>query len=121
MKQKVKKNREALEKSLVERHGVLPLGKEEYRNVQIWVGEAWRTAQQAAQHGHHEFPFGYYCGFYMLGFNDEKMDCVREVMFDAFHDPEIPHTDKRRARKNKLLQDARAHIDGMNAQVGFYQ
>lgn len=111
---KVKKNRQSIEKSLVERHGVTPLGKEEYKNVQIWVGECWRNDDP-------EFPWGYYQGFYMLGFNDEKLDHIQEVMFDAFHNPEIPRIDRQRARKNKLLADARERVDGMNTQVGFYQ
>lgn len=115
MKQVLKKNKEALEKSLVERHGVIPLAKEHYKNMSIWVGEAWRNDDPQ------EFPWGYYQGFYMIGFNEEKMDHVQEVMFSPFHDPEIPHVDKQRARKNKLLADARERIDGMNKQVGFYQ
>ena len=115
MNKTLKKNREAIEKSLVERHGAVPLGKEEYKNCHIWVGECWRNDDPR------DFPWGYYQGFYMIGRNEEKLCHIQEVMFDAFHDPSIPRHDRQRARKNKLLKDAKERIDGMNGQVSFYR
>lgn len=100
----MKKDKQAIEKSLTQRHGVTLLGKKEYRDVQIWVGEAFRNDDP-------DFPWGYYQGFYMLGRNDEKLDGIAEVMFDAFHDPEIPRPDRQRARKNSLIMEAEAVID----------
>lgn len=110
----MKKDLQALRESLISRHGARELGKEEYRDVQIWVGEAEKSSEYACRHGHTEFAdHGYYCGFYMIGKSDELVDSINEVMFDLLHDLDMPLEDRQRARKNTLLLEAKGAIDRM--------
>lgn len=116
----MKKDLQAIKNSLIHRHGARELGKEEYRDIQIWVGEAEKSAEYAQRHGHSEFSdHGYYCGFYVIGKNEELLDSVNEVMFDVLHDLEMPLEDRQRARKNTLILEARGAIDRMY-QTGYF-
>ncbi len=101
-----------LEESMA-RNRCKPLGKCEYRGLQIWVGEGWRNDDPK------DFPWGYYQGMYMIGKSDERPDIAQEIMFDAMHDPGMPQENRQQARINTLFKGGRKAIDAL-IKSGFY-
>lgn len=64
-----------------------------------------------------EFPWGAYRVVWAI--ERGEMDFAQELFFDAFHDPEIPFPDKRKARVNAALLNAQGWLE-TNVKTGRY-
>lgn len=53
-----------------------------------------------------EYPFGAYCTIWFLAKGEDFFEVGRPMLFDAFHDPNIPHSSKQDARINTAIKNA---------------
>lgn len=53
------------------------------------------------------FAGGCYATFYFIAQGEQQIGIGRPLLFDLFHDPELSHGDKRAARINAAVADAR--------------
>lgn len=57
-----------------------------------------------------QFPFGMFATLWWASKGDEKLDTGQPLFFDAFHDPQYSAADKKRARVNTAIKEAREFL-----------
>ena len=112
----MKLNRSVVEK-MMDAAGLVPEGKLEYRDREIYIADGFAAHPEntfrrfGCEPG--EFPFGCYCVMWFIAKGEDFFELGRPMLFDAMHDKDKKWSlpDKRRARINSAIKEAKAHVD----------
>jgi hypothetical protein len=95
--------------------GMVPAKRETINGVEIFIADGFAAMPHTVfgrfgvEPG--DFPFGCFATLWWASKGDEKLDAGQPRFFAAFHDPEIGHGSKQRARINSAMQHAKAFLE----------
>ena len=100
---------------LSKRANMREAGKETYKGYEIYVAEGY------SDHPHVEyrrffidekdFPYGAYMSMWWVAEDEDHFDVGRPMFFASDHDPQMPVSQRPKARTNAALNDAKSFIE----------
>jgi hypothetical protein len=94
--------------------GIHPVRKEAVKDRNVLIADGFSAVPHVAfrrfgvEQG--EFTFGAYCTIWLIE-KDDEIEVGVPLIFDAFHNPEISHDMRQRARINTAMKEAAGFLD----------
>lgn len=95
--------------------GMKPAARARIGTAEVFIAEGRSSPPHLAYRrfgiGPEQFPGGMFVCLWWVSRREDKLDTGSTLYFELLHDPQYSHADKRRARINAALDDAKTFLD----------